>query len=96
MSSQFVDEQTRQQYIIGITDILALIFKIFDPVQKQAIYKELCWLDDANLLKKQQYIEEYFDKTKQNETRYLNQLMQLEHLAIENEEREKISQNLIY
>lgn len=80
MPSQFTDEQTRQQYIAGITDILAQIFKITDSVQKQAIYSELEKLDDVSLIAKQKNVEEYLAESIRSNTTYRNQLSNMEHV----------------
>ncbi len=90
MPSQFTDEQTRQQYIAGITDILAQIFKITDSVQKQAIYSELEKLDDVSLIAKQKNVEEYLAESIRSNTTYRNQLSNMEHVWIENNEKEQI------
>ena len=91
MSSQFVDEQTRQQYIIGITEILAQIFEIVDPIQKQTIYTELAALDDETLLEKQVSIEEYFKKNIKIHTNYFNQLTKIEHICVEDVEKSQVN-----
>ncbi len=90
MPSQFIDEQTRQQYIAGITDILAQIFKITDSVQKQEIYSELEKLDDVSLIAKQKNVEEYLAESIRSNTTYRNQLSNMEHVWIENNEKEQI------
>lgn len=63
MSHRFTDIKVRDQYIIGLTEVIAEIFGIAEKPQKCALYNELYGLDDEALINKQKYVEGYFDET---------------------------------
>jgi hypothetical protein len=90
MSSRFSDEQTRQQFVIGITEILSSIFEVTEDEKKKAIYDELSSLSDDRLIDKKDVIEAYFDSSHELALAHMNKLMELEHRYLEEDEKSKI------
>ena len=50
MSHRFTDIKVRDQYIIGLTEVIAEIFGITEKKLKKGLYNELYGLDDEALI----------------------------------------------
>ena len=72
MSYRFTDIKVRDQYIIGLTEVIAEIFGITEKSQKKSVYNELYGLDDEALINKQNFVEQYFDETTLIYKKYLS------------------------
>lgn len=87
-------EDARKNFIIGITEIILQIFEIDSEEKRQTIIAWLSSLDDANLLKKKDDIDNYFDQAQEINKSYFYRLLHMEHLFLENEERKGIDASL--
>ena len=74
MSHRFTDIKVRDQYIIGLTEVITEIFGITEKSQKKSVYNELYGLDDEALINKQNFVEQYFDETTLIYKKYLSKV----------------------
>ncbi len=88
-------EDARKNFIIGITEIVLQIFEIGDENKREKIMEDLAGLDDSNLLKKKDDIENYFDQAAEINKSYFYRLLHMEHLFLENEERVILNNSII-
>ncbi len=93
MSHRFTDIKVRDQYIIGLTEVIAEIFGIAEKPQKCALYNELYGLDDEALINKQKYVEEYLDRDNQLLLAFQSQVKKFEHMMDEIQERATLQSN---
>ncbi len=93
MDSTFTVE-ARKNFIIGITEIILQIFNISSEERREFIINELSTLDDATLLEKKDAIDDYFSKANEINKSFFYQLLHMEHLYLENEERKDLDNSL--
>lgn len=93
MDSAFTLE-ARKNFIIGITEIILQIFGISSEERREFIMNELSTLDDATLLEKKDAIDDYFSKANEINKSFFYQLLHMEHLYLENEERKDLDTTL--
>lgn len=84
----------RKNFIIGITEIVLQIFEISSEEHRDRIILELSSLDDATLLEKKDAIDDYFVKANEINKAFFYQLLHMEHLYLENDERKSLDTTL--
>lgn len=89
--SLFSSPKVRKEFIIGITEILAKIYKVKDPTLKRSIFDELVHLTDKELIVKKELVERYLAETTQSTSSYFNKMRRTENEHNEKEERKGIS-----
>lgn len=90
MSVYFIDTQARELFIDGLIEVISLIFPIENDKQKTALYNELKWLRDHELVEKQKIIEWYLDEESQVFKSSINILMKKIHAIDEAIEKESV------
>lgn len=84
----FSDAQVRREFTIGVTEVLAQIYKVTDDTLKLSIYNELEKLSDSELMTKKDLVEEYLKNSVQLNQAYLNKASRAENEYLENKERQ--------
>jgi hypothetical protein len=87
----FTTPEVRREFIIGITEILAQIYKVTDDSIKLSIFNELDPLSDEELMAKKDLVEKYLEETTQLTQTYLNKMIRAENEYLEEKERETLS-----
>lgn len=87
----FTTPEVRKDFIIGITEILAKIYKVKDPTLKRSIFDELVHLSDKELMVKKELVERYLEQSTQTTQSYFNKMKRAENEHTEREERKGIS-----
>lgn len=87
----FSDTQVRKEFIVGITEVLAQIYKVNDDTLKLSIFNELAKLSDEELLAKKDVIEGYLEHTTQLTQTYLNKMTRADNEYMEEEERKEVT-----
>lgn len=87
----FSSPEVRREFIIGITEILAQIYKVSDDSLKLSIFQELEPLSDEELIMKKDLVERYLEETMQLTQAYTNKMVRTENEYIEEEERKEVS-----
>ncbi|MDD2916962.1 MAG: hypothetical protein PHH70_03925 [Candidatus Gracilibacteria bacterium] len=87
--SIFSSPEIRREFIIGITEILAQIYKVSDDSLKLSIFNELNPLSDEELIAKKDLVERYLEETIQLTQTYMNKMVRAENEYKEEEERKK-------
>ena len=90
MTNLFTTPEVRRDFIIGITEILAQIYKISDNSLKLSIFNELDPLSDEELMTKKDLVEKYLEETTQLTQSYLNKIIRVENEYMEEEERKEV------
>ena len=85
----FSSPQVRRDFIIGITDILAKIYKVTDPSLKRDIFHELNKLSDRELIAKKDLVQNYLEQSTQTINSYTNKLSRIENEYMEREEQKR-------
>lgn len=91
--NQFSNAQVRKDFTIGITEILAKIYKVSDPKLKRNIFDELTKLTDKELIAKKDLVERYLEQSTALTKTYTNKLIREGNNDLEKEERKNISLN---
>ena len=84
----------RKNFIIGITEIILQIFGISSDERREMIITDLSALDAATLLEKKDAIDDYFVKANEINKAFFYQLLHMEHLYIEDDERKDLDATL--
>lgn len=91
--SLFSSPKVRKEFIIGITEVLAKIYKVKDPTLKRSIFDELVHLSDKELVAKKELVERYLKESVQLTQTYMNKAVRYQNEDNEAEERKKVSLN---
>lgn len=86
----FSDNRVRQEFIIGITEILAQIYNVMDSTLKLSIFHELEKLSDTELMEKKNLIEKYLSHSTLLNQNYISKATRIEHEYLEEEEKKDL------
>ena len=96
MSHRFTDIKVRDQYIIGLTEVITEIFGITEKSQKKSVYNELYGLDDEALINKQNFVEDFLDRESQLMKSFKAHVQKFEHMMEEVQDRANIQTNHLF